>query len=62
MGGRMKGWLREYSCSCTEVQRYKKELTGYCGYHGEDAINTYRIDDITDLKVGHDRDVVEEDE
>ena len=30
------GWFEDYECGCTsKVVRYKKNLTGYCGVHGE---------------------------
>lgn len=32
---RNPGWLEEYKCGCSNVQRYKRELTGYCPQHGE---------------------------
>ena len=28
-------WLAHYRCGCTEENRRKKDLVGYCGIHGE---------------------------
>lgn len=36
-------WLAEYRCGCSEVQDRKKDLVGYCGTHGDDAIRIIKI-------------------
>lgn len=36
-------WLEEYACGCTDYTDRKSDLLGYCGKHGDDRINLYRI-------------------
>ena len=52
----MKGWLAEYACGCTDIQKHKKDLLGYCKYHGDEAINIYKLGDISEDEIGHDKD------
>ena len=43
----LDGWFEEYRCGCvSEIVRFKKELVGYCGTHGDNrrAIFPTRID------------------
>jgi hypothetical protein len=38
------GWIEEYSgCSCSSVEKRKKDLLGYCKYHGGDHKNRSRF-------------------
>ena len=43
-------WLEEYGCGCTNVQRYKYELPGYCPKHGDDKIQIYKLPEL--VKIG----------
>lgn len=45
-------WLEEYGCGCTLVTKYKKELIGYCGIHGQDRINIYKLPEETECGLG----------
>lgn len=37
-------WLEEYnSCGCSNVQRLKRELPGYCPIHGNSRKNIYHL-------------------
>lgn len=41
---RPEGWFDEYRCGCvSEVVRFKRELTGYCGKHGDNRRHVYRL-------------------
>lgn len=37
------GWIVEYRCGCTDEGRRKADLLNYCGKHGDDARNWYRV-------------------
>ena len=58
----MRGWLEEYACGCTDIQKHKKDLLGYCKYHGDEAVNTYMLDDISEDEIGHDKDRLDREE
>ena len=50
MRGEVKGWFEEYECGCTsETVRYKKDLLGYCGFHGTDRRHIYPDMDMTPM-------------
>ena len=49
-------WLEEYECGCTFVAKKKKELIGYCSYHGENRINLYKLEKSKEIEVGHSMD------
>lgn len=38
------GYFEEYSCGCvSEIVRRKRDLTGYCGTHGNDRRHVHRV-------------------
>ncbi len=36
-------YMEEYRCGCTFVAKLKRDLIGYCAYHGHDRRNVYRV-------------------
>jgi len=40
-------WLEEDRCGCSFVAKTKGELIGYCGKHGENRRNIYRLPEAT---------------
>ena len=56
----MKGrYLEEYKCGCSQVEKLKRDLLGYCKYHGDDAIRVHVLPTTTEC--GHSNDPEEED-
>jgi hypothetical protein len=36
------GWFEEYHCGCvSDTERFKKDLLGYCGKHGDNRRRAY---------------------
>ncbi len=44
-------WMEEYRCGCSVEVDTKRDLVGYCGTHGDDRVNLYRINDTTAFHV-----------
>lgn len=45
------GYFEEYGCGCvSEVVRYKRDLLGYCGKHGNNRRHVHRIHPNLDAK------------
>lgn len=38
-------WIVHYACGCTDEARRKSDLLEYCGTHGMDAQEWYRVPD-----------------
>lgn len=36
-------WMEEYRCGCTYEADRKSDLLGYCGIHGDDRNNLYKL-------------------
>lgn len=39
---KITGWFEEYGCGCvSEMARFKKDLLGYCGQHGDNRRSVF---------------------
>jgi hypothetical protein len=46
-----KAYIEEYDCGCSSVERYRKNLLGYCKVHGQDARHVHVLFGIDDDKL-----------
>lgn len=36
-------WLQEFKCGCSQMERSRQDLTGYCNKHGDDVRRTTKL-------------------